>query len=439
MLDSHLLSKPLLIARRLLRRLWVRVSGMAVLALVTALATLLFEDYIPMKVSERFKPETVMPVLTILASGMLAVSTFSLNVMVSAHRAASAQATPRAQRLLLEDTTTQTVLATFIGAFVYALSAIILFKSHAYADGATVIVLGVTVFVVVLVILAILRWIEHLSGLGSIDATLRSVEDAAKTSLFQFAKTPNFRASALSDDTILPDGAVPLLASSCGHLQFIDLPRLNACITDESGRAGQVYLRQRPGAFVLDGMPIADVAGLTPAQIEAVGACFVIGDTRTFEQDASFGLKVIGEVASRALSPGINDPGTAIDVIGRAERLLWNWAHKCTEEDVPQDIIYPTIFVPELQASELLHCAFSAVSRDGAGQIEVALRLQEALSNLSKSPLDALTDAAKTQSRKAQAYADAALPIDADRDTLRRAIEVCALSHNQKPHDADGS
>ncbi|MGH1458887.1 MAG: DUF2254 domain-containing protein [Paracoccaceae bacterium] len=427
MLDSHLLSKPLLIVRRLLRRLWVRVSGMAVLALLTALVTLLFEGYIPAKVSARFTPDAVMPVLTILASGMLAVSTFSLNVMVSAHRAASAQATPRAQRLLLQDTTTQTVLATFIGAFVYSLSAIILFQSHAYADGATVIVLGVTIFVVVLVILAMLRWIEHLSGLGSIDATLRSVEEVAKSALTQFAEAPYFGAVPLTDDTVLPSGALPLRARACGHLQFIDLPQLSKCIANLQGQTGQVYLRCRPGAFVLEGMPLADVAGLTPAQITAAEACFVIGDTRTFEQDACFGLKVLGEVASRALSPGINDPGTAVDVIGRAERLLWNWARNSGETAQAQTR-YPTIFVPQLPAEELLSCAFAALARDGAGQIEVALRLQEALAHLCQTPHSDVAEAARALNRTARAYAEAALPIEQDRARIgaRSAAEKSA-------------
>jgi hypothetical protein len=48
----------------------------------------------------------------------------------------------------------------------------------------------------------------------------------------------------------------------------------------------------------------------------------IVGDVRSFDQDPRFGAVVLTEIASRALSPGMNDPGTAIDVIGRAVRLL---------------------------------------------------------------------------------------------------------------------
>ena len=55
---------------------------------------------------------------------------------------------------------------------------------------------------------------------------------------------------------------------------------------------------------------------------KAVAEAFTIGAERTFDQDPRFGLCVLAEIASRALSPAVNDPGTAIDVIGRAVRLL---------------------------------------------------------------------------------------------------------------------
>ena len=42
---------------------------------------------------------------------------------------------------------------------------------------------------------------------------------------------------------------------------------------------------------------------------EAIAATFVIGGSRVFDQDPRFGLLVLSEIASRALSPAVNDPG----------------------------------------------------------------------------------------------------------------------------------
>merc|ERR1711969_401193 len=70
----------------------------------------------------------------------------------------------------------------------------------------------------------------------------------------------------------------------------------------------EIYLPYGPGAFCAPGSPVAEA--------------FTFGPVRTFDQDARFGLTVLSEIASRALSPGLNDPGTAIEVTGRVERLL---------------------------------------------------------------------------------------------------------------------
>ena len=150
-----------LIFLRYYRNLGLRVSLYALLSLIAAFISPVIQNYLPDEMTERMAFDSVKPVLTILASSMLAVSTFSLNIMVTAHRSAASTATPRVHRLLLEDTTTQSVLATFIGAFIYSLASIVLYQSGVYTKEAAIVVMGVTIVVVALVVVAMLRWIEH--------------------------------------------------------------------------------------------------------------------------------------------------------------------------------------------------------------------------------------------------------------------------------------
>ena len=111
------LSRPLLLMLRVWRKLWMRVLIIAFLAIASLGLAPILEPLIPEAAQERFSKQAVMPILTILASGMLAVTTFSLNVMVSSFQTAASQATPRAYRLLMQDSTTQNSLATFTGSF----------------------------------------------------------------------------------------------------------------------------------------------------------------------------------------------------------------------------------------------------------------------------------------------------------------------------------
>lgn len=400
---------PLVTILRLSRKLWVRVALMAGLALVAALATMLFEDTLPSGLRDRFGPGAVMPILTILASGMLAVSTFSLNVMVSAFRAAADQATPRAHRILLKDTTTQSVLAVFIGAFVYSLSAILLLKSGLHGEGTVTILMGVTAMIVVLVIVAMVRWIDHLSDLGSMDATLRVIEAQTRAGLRQSRARPGFGARTLSADTVIPEDAKPLPAPASGFLQVVDLAAISKCLP---GPAAHVYLTEEPGASVLKGQLIGYVAGLDEDALDAVQSALVIGDERTFEQDVTFGLLILSESASRALSPGVNDPGTAIDVIARLERLLWAWAQTPPEDTALE---HPQVYLPKLEPKSLISEAFAGIARDGSGQIEVVERLLKALTALQDSPEDELNSAARDMAALTRAHAEHGLVLDQEK------------------------
>ena len=114
----------------------------------------------------------------------------------------------------------------------------------------------------------------------------------------------------------------------------------------------------------------------------AVARAFVIGVERTFDQDPRFGLCVLAEIASRALSPAVNDPGTAIDVIGRDVRLLARWKLFEAIENA-EDVDYPRVWVPGITAGDMFDDVFSPIVRDGAALVEVQIRLQKAFRALS--------------------------------------------------------
>ena len=102
---------------RLTRELWVRATAYAALGVGAALLASIGEGLVPEDMAERLGGESVEEILTILASSLLAVATFSVGAMVSAYTAVSQAATPRVAALVTSDGQTQKSLATFVGAF----------------------------------------------------------------------------------------------------------------------------------------------------------------------------------------------------------------------------------------------------------------------------------------------------------------------------------
>lgn len=109
----------------LARQIWFRATLFCIAAIATALMAILISPYLPANLSTRIGADSVDRILGIIASSMLTVTTFSLSTMVSAFSAATSNVTPRATRLVMEDSTTQNVLATFIGSFLFSLVGII--------------------------------------------------------------------------------------------------------------------------------------------------------------------------------------------------------------------------------------------------------------------------------------------------------------------------
>ncbi len=387
-----MISKLLILARRVWRTLWVRVVLISLFSLIALAVAPLLTPFIPDNIRLKLGREAILPVLTILASGMLAVTTFSLNVMVSAYRAASSMATPRAYRLLLDDTITQSVLATFVGAFVYSLSAVILFHAQVYSEDAAVVVFGFTMVVFALIVLAILRWIEHLSHLGSMDHTLQIIEARAREAMHARARRPSLGARRMLDEDVVPAGAGSILAPKSGYVRFIDVARLDELAQEADT---EVHVSINPGDFVLRDRIIGTVSSSDASLLGPAGKAFDIGDVRTFEQDPTLGLTVLAETGQRALSPGVNDPGTAIEVLGRIERLLWEETPNRPQSDAEYVPTFPRVSLPVVRARTLLDCAVLPIARDGEGDPEVCARIDALLTRISTHPNSAMARAAR--------------------------------------------
>jgi uncharacterized membrane protein len=406
---------------RLVKQIWFRASLFALLGVVTALFSAAATWVVPAGMSVTFGSEAVSPILNILASSMLAVTTFSLTVMVTAYAAATSEVTPRAAKLLREDPTTQNVLAVFVGSFLYSLVGIIALNTEIYGASGRAMLFGVTLFVILVMVIALLRWINHLSRLGMVDETSRSVERAARAAFEERADTPFMGGRPLQGGKEgVPASAIPVYSDLPGYLQHIDMSALAS--TAESNGGVKVYLDVLPGAYIHAGQPLLWIDGLAedPAE-ETLGAfrsACIVGDQRNFVGDPRFGLVVLTEIASRALSPGVNDPGTAIDIIGRQYRLLAAWA-ETGEREGGCEPACANVFVPPLLADDMFDDAFGPIGRDGAGHMEVQLRLLKALKALASSDAPGYREGALRHARMALTRSEKADLLDEEKDRLR--------------------
>ena len=363
--------------RKLTRQLWVRATAYAGFGVGAALIAAWGSPFVPSEMAERLGNESVEEILTILASSLLAVATFSVGAMVTAYTSVSSSATPRVAALVTADDRTQKALSTFVGAFLYAIVAVTAINAQYYGAGGRAILFLTSLAVVGLVAFRLLAWINTLAQLARVGHMIERVEAEARQALCRRAARP-----FLGGVEGRVESGATIAASRTGYVQNVDPERLQALAADADCR---VEILAMPGTLVRRGEPLARVGvkALTDEALEDWQGAFAVGHSRSFDQDPRYGLIVLGEIAARALSPGINDPGTAIQVVAAGLRLLDEWEQARTD---PDPVSCDRILAPALDPADLLEDVLATTARYGAGDVGASVRLRKVLASLAANP-----------------------------------------------------
>ncbi|MHA6287316.1 DUF2254 domain-containing protein [Maricaulis sp. CAU 1757] len=397
--------------QRILSSIWLRPALFAFAAILVVLLTPALSRLIPQEWVGWVETKAVEQTLSILASSMLAVAIFSLATLFSAFEAAAQAATPRARALMTEDRTAQYAVSTFIGAFLFSILGLVGLNTYLYNEVGIHILFLLSLLVIGIVVFTLVRWIERLGSFGGVEEAIRSVEMATRSALHRDSADPA-RGGLIRHEP--PAHSSHICAEKVGYVQAFDHEALGQ-LTREHGCA--IHIEARPGTLVGPGQPLAWCTRDDTEICDAIRDSFTIGRTRTFEQDPRFGVICLAEIAIRALSPAVNDPGTAINVMSALIRVLDSWSAACRKHagEAPK---YPDLSIPPLQAMDLLNDGFLPIARDGAAYLEVGIRLNKSLAMLRRTDEVRFAEACNTVSAYAESYAGDRLLLDRERACL---------------------
>lgn len=411
---------------RIKERLWIKPLVLCVLSIGGAFLAKLADDTGLARVFPDVNLASVESLLSIMAASMLLIATFAVGSMVAAYASASNAATPRSIPLVIADDVTQNALSAFIGAFIFSLVSLVAVQNDMFDSAGLFAIFVLTLLVFAIVVITFVRWVDRIARLGRVVNTIGQVEKATARALDRRRHSPTLGALPVSRDS--PDGTgVAVYSKTVGYVQNIDIETLQSCAEKINCR---VLVAALPGTFVTTTRPLLCIKGQKKFTQEDFSCAFEIGSNRTFEDDPRFGLLALSEIAGKALSPGINDPGTAIDVINTMVRLFTCWQSPPDMEKM-QKKSCDRVFVPELVTDDMFEDAFTTIARDGAGIYEVSVRLQKALASLAELNNAAMVAAAKRHSRMALQRSESAMSHQNDIDAVHRAAAFSAgTNHN---------
>lgn len=308
-------------------------------------------------------------ILSTIAGSTITVTSLTFSLTVVALQVASGQFTPRLMRTFLADRGNQAVLAIFLGTFAYALTLLRFVQAESDRFDRRMPAVGVTVAVVLslLAVSALVYFIHHLTMQLRVDKVM---EDVANRTIRVIRAT--FEPATIEDDPpsdlTVPTNPVVVAAPASGHLNGIATERLV-----RKAEAAKLSVRLRPalGQWVVagstlgwawrtttrpverpdDGDPstsnddegddgdieatvVIDADELPAGDISTARDLVVdnvyIASSRTLDGDAAFGIRQLVDIAIRALSPGINDPTTAVQALRQISRVLTELSNRDT-------------------------------------------------------------------------------------------------------------
>jgi uncharacterized membrane protein len=318
-------------------------------------------------------------VLQAIASTMVTVTALVFSITVVALQLASSQLSPRVLRAFMADRGNQTVLGVFIGAFTYALLVLRAVRSPLEDSGGFVPALSVTVAIALtlLSVALLIFFVHHAAEAMRAGVVIDRAAGATRGLIAELYPEDVGEPAQPNPPTWLEAlPAATVRAEGSGYLQSVNADALFALAEDHA-----LTVRPAPlvGDFVLPGAPLAAVwpaDALDVAVARAVRAALVLGPERTLQSDVAFGFQQLGDIAVKALSPGINDPTTATICIDRLGELLVTLARQGKPDEVRRGedgSVRVVLSGPPF--GRLVGVAFDPIRHYGAGDPVVAEHL----------------------------------------------------------------
>ncbi|MCZ2860437.1 DUF2254 domain-containing protein [Blastococcus sp. VKM Ac-2987] len=331
-------------------------------------------------------PGAARDLLAAIAGSLISVTGVTFSLTVVALQLGSSQYSPRLLQTFVTDPVVQGTLAQLTGTFVYALTVLRTVRTaEATLDGrAFVPRLSITLAFLFALgsVAALVFFLGHLARMLRVETMLRNVHDEAVATIERTDQNPDDAPPELPGRP-----GTPVEAQASGFVVAVDEERLVAVARERDlvlvlrPRMGDSVVRGTPLAHVWprDGGPVRDPDELADAVTQAVTLSY----ERTPEEDAAYSVRKIVDIAGRALSPGINDPTTAVHALSHLSALLGDLLPRhspslaCRDTDGTLRLV-----VHRWTAEELLRLGLEETIEYSSGQPAVLRRIAGLLREL---------------------------------------------------------
>lgn len=335
--------------------------------------------------------ESARSILSTIATAMIGVAGTVFSITLVALTLASSQFGPRLLRNFMLERINQIVLGTYISTYVYCLIVLNAVKENDNLSFIPTISVFVSILAAIANIILLIIFIHHISLSIQADKIISDISESLSKSIKKLYPEKIEKEVAQVEPPNTEElkqqfqYSISLKASKNGYIQYVDYDRI---FSKASEHHGLIELNFRPGNYVIENQQIGNLYSTEEISQETVkvnpnhylDSDFIIGNARTPQQDIEFSVHQMVEVADRALSPGINDPYTAITCIDNLTSIIcqlstvkFHSKYSYDEDGVLR------VIANHLDFDGILNSAFNHIRQYSNNNAPVAIRLIEAL------------------------------------------------------------
>ena len=274
-------------------------------------------------------------VLSAVTGSLITVIATSFSLTLVILQLASGQYSPRLLKSFTADSSVQLAIGTYMATFVYALM-ILMFMYTPKGDDVEVFIplvsLTVTIALTMVCVAVLIYFIQHISKLVQSSTIVRMAQNDTLEAISKLEDLDHASEEAPNPtedpalEGLLSSESLVIRSKESGYLQRLDIDSI-ARLVAVGGETVVMEIPFAPGHFVSAGLPLVKVWSTRKVHLgtgdqNKIHRAFKFGPERSFQQDFPFGLRQLSDIALKALSPGVNDPTTAMQAIDRMEAIF---------------------------------------------------------------------------------------------------------------------
>lgn len=369
-------------------RVWLLPTIFSVVSFFLAIFVAFLDQFINLNHTSIIKDfliidrDLAQTILSTIAGSLLTMTTITFSTIMVVLTTYSSQFSPRTLQNFIRDMVTMRVLGIFIGGFVYSIFSLLFMKqqSESYVLAVTISVIIASVCVGVFA-----YFIHHVASSVRVSKLIEQLsKDVIKTihkKINKVEKNDHVLLVTSNPSSYKFSKDLEIKNKEFGYIQLIDEENLykQACKEDYF-----IEIHHSIGSFLPPDKIVMTIHynGITENKgVEGI----TIGNERTTMQDIDFGLQKLTEIALRAISPGINDPNTAVDCI----RHLGLCLKKVSSLDADYLTYYKNnivvLSIPQRPFEEVLRSCFYQICHYGQKDISILEAIFDALLEISMS------------------------------------------------------